>query len=81
MRTESASKSTAQHAQHKTPDLMSYCAHFQGLCCDQQPLQTALEAINREKTLTDSEALFRRESVPLSMHGCMESMTIKQHSF
>ena len=60
MRPESASKSTAQHAQHKTPDLMSYCAHFQGLCCDQHPLQTALEAINREKTLTDSEALFRR---------------------
>ena len=81
MRPESASKSTAQHAQHKTADLMSYCAHFQGLCCDQQPLKTALEAINREKSLTVREALFRRESVPLSMNGCMDSMAIKQHTF
>jgi hypothetical protein len=81
MRPESASKSTAQHAQQKTPDLMSYCAHFQGLCCDQQPRQTALEAKNHEKSLTVPEALFRRESVPLSRPGCMENMAIKQHSF
>ena len=81
MRPESASKSTAQHAQQKTPDLMSYCAHFSGLCCPQQPRQTALEAKNHEKTLTVPEALFRRESVPLSMYGCMEIMEIKPHSF
>ena len=31
------------------------------------------------KTL--QEALFRRENVPLSMHGCMQSMAIKQHGF
>jgi hypothetical protein len=51
------------------------------LCCPEQPRQTALESKNDEKTLTVREALFRRESVPLSMHGCMESMAIKQHSF
>jgi hypothetical protein len=60
---------------------MSYCAHFSGLCCDQQPRQTALEARNQEKTLTVREALFRRESVPLSMHGCMIIMAMKQRSF
>ena len=60
---------------------MSYCAHFSGLYCPQQPRQTALEVKNHEKTLTVREALFRRESVPLSMHGCMKSMAIKQHSF
>jgi hypothetical protein len=51
------------------------------LCCPEQPPKTTLEAKNHEKTLTVAEALFRRESVPLSMHGCMESMAIKQHSF
>jgi hypothetical protein len=45
------------------------------------PLKTALESTNREKTLTVPEALFRRQSVPLSMHGCMESMAIKQYTF
>ena len=35
----------------------------------EQPLKTALEPKNREKTLTDSEALFHRERVPLRMHG------------
>ncbi len=43
--------------------------------------KTTLEAKNHEKTLTVHEALFRRESVPLSMHGCMESMAIKHDSF
>ena len=43
--------------------------------------KTALEAINPAKTLTVHEALFGRECVLLSMHGCMESMTIKQHPF
>jgi hypothetical protein len=60
---------------------MSYCAHVSGLCCDQQPRQTALEAKNHEKFLTVPEALLRRESVRLSMHGCMQSMAMKQHSF
>ena len=78
---ESVCKSAAEHAQYKTPDLLSYCAHLSGLCCPEQPLKTALESINREKTLTVPEALFRRESVPLSMRGCMESMAIKQDSF
>jgi len=81
MRPESDSKITAQHEQHKTPDVMIYCPHFQGLYCDQQPRQTALEAINREKTLTVPESLFRRERVSLRMHVCMEIMLIKQHSF
>jgi len=81
MRPESTYKSAAEHAQHKTPDLLSYCTHLSGLCCPEQPPKTTLEAKNHEKTLTVPEALFRRESVPLSMHGCMESMTIKQHSF
>jgi hypothetical protein len=49
--------------------------------CPEQPLKTALECINPEKTLTVREALFWRESVPLSMHGCMESMVIKKHTF
>ena len=31
--------------------------------------------------MTVPEALFRRESVPLSLHGCMNSMKIKQHTF
>jgi hypothetical protein len=50
------------------------------LCYPDQSLKTALESNNDEKTLTVREALFRREStesVPLSMHGCMESMTMK----
>ena len=81
MRAESACKSAAEHAQHKTPDFLHYCAHLSRLCCPEQPLKTALECINHEKTLTVREALFRRESVPLSMHGCMESMAIKQHTF
>jgi hypothetical protein len=46
-----------------------------------QPPKTTLEAKNHEKTLTVHEALFRRESVPLSMHGRMESMAIKHDSF
>jgi hypothetical protein len=78
---ESACKSAAEHAQHKTPDLLSYCAPLWRLCCPEQPPKTKLEAKNHEKTLTVHEALFRRESLPLSMHGCMESMAIKQHSF
>ena len=78
---ESASKSAAEHAQHKTPDFLHYCADLSRLCCPEQPLKPALESKNDEKTLTVREALFRRESVPFSMHGCMESMVIKQHSF
>ena len=31
--------------------------------------------------MTVPEDLFHRESVPLSMHGCMKSMKIKQHTF
>ena len=81
MQPESTCKSAAEHAQHKTPDFLGYSALFSGLCCPQQPRQTALEAINREKTLTVPESLFRRERVPLRMHGCMEIMLIKQHSF
>jgi hypothetical protein len=81
MRPESAGKTEAEHAHHKTPDLLSYCTHLSRFCCPEQSLKTTLEAKNHEKTLTVHEALFRRESVPLSMHGCMESMAIKQHSF
>jgi len=81
MRPDSASNNTAQHAQHKTPDFLSYCAHFSGLCCYEQPRQTALGAITHEKTLTVPEALFRRDSLPVSMHGCIESMTIKLNAF
>jgi hypothetical protein len=81
MRPESASKSATEHAQHKTPDFLHYCAHLSRLYCPDQPLKTALESKNDEKTLTVREALFHRESVPFSMHGCMESMVIKQHSF
>ena len=81
MRPESACKSAADHEQYKTPDPLGKCAHFARFCCPEQPRKTALEAINREKTLTVPEALFRRESVPLSLHGCMNSMKIKQHTF
>ena len=80
-RRESTGKTATEHSQHKTPDLLSYCAHLSGLCCPEQPLKTTLGAKFHEKTLTVHEALFRRESVPLSMHGCMENMAIKQHSF
>jgi hypothetical protein len=81
MRPESAWKSAAEHAQHKTPDFFHYRAHLSRFCCPEQPLNPGLESKNHEKTLTVPEALFRRESVPLSMHGCMEIMTMKQHSF
>ena len=81
MRPESACKSAAEHAQNKTPDLLSYCAHLSRLCCPEQPPKTTLDLKITKKTLTVHEALFRRESLPLSMHGCMESMAIKQHSF
>ena len=81
MRPESACESAAEHAQHKTPDFLHYCAHLSRLCCPEQPLKTALEVKNHVKSLTVREALFRRESVRLSMHGCMESMAMKQHSF
>jgi hypothetical protein len=81
MRPESAGKTAAEHAQHKTTDILSYCAHLSRLCRPEQPPKTTPESKNHEKTLTVHEALFRRESVPLSMHGCMESMAIKQHSF
>ena len=74
-------QSATELAQHKTPDLLRYCAHFSGLCCDEQPRKTALESTNREKKLTVPEALFRRESVPLSMHGSMEHMSMKQYIF
>ena len=69
MRPEPAGKTAAENAQHKTPYLLSYCAHLQRLCRPEQPPKTTLEAKNHEKTLTVHEALFRRESVPLSMHG------------
>ena len=47
----------------------------------EQPRKTALDAITHDKTLTVPEALFRRESLPVSMHGCIESMTINLHPF
>jgi hypothetical protein len=81
MRPESACKSAAEHAQHKTPDFLHYRAHLSRLCCPEQSPKPALESKNYEKTLTVPEALFRRESVPLSMHGCMKSMAMQQHSF
>jgi hypothetical protein len=40
MRPESASKSAAKHAQHKTPDFLHYCEHFSRLCCPEHPLKT-----------------------------------------
>ena len=43
----------------RRPDILNYCAHFSRLCCPEQSLKPALEAINREKTLTVREALFR----------------------
>jgi len=81
MRPESVCNNTAQHAQHKTPDFLSYCAHFSGLCCDEQPRKTALGAITHDNTLTVPESLFRRDSLPVSMHGCIESTTIKLNHF
>jgi hypothetical protein len=69
------------HVAPTPPELLRYCAHFSGLCCDEQPRKTALDGIHHEKTLTVREALFGRESVPLSMHSCMDSMAIKQHPF
>ncbi len=56
-------------------------AYLSRLCCPEQSPKTTLEPKNHEKTLTVSEVLFHRESVPLSMYGCMESMAIKHHSF
>jgi hypothetical protein len=69
-----------------TQDARSFalmCAFVEALLprLGEQPPKTTLEAKNHEKTLTVAEALFRRESVPLSIHGCMEGMAIKQHSF
>ena len=81
MRPESACKSAAEHAQHKAPDFLHYCTHLSRLCCPEQPLKTTPDLKNHEKTLTVAEALSRRESLPLSMRGYMESMVIKQHSF
>jgi hypothetical protein len=78
---ESAWKSVSEHAQHKTPDFLHYCAHLSRFCCPEQPLKPALESKKHEKTLTVPEALFRRESVPLSMHGYMEIMAMKQYIF
>ncbi len=46
-----------------------------------EPRQTVLETINRGKYLTDSEVIFHRESVWLRMHGWLEKMKIKQHTF
>ena len=63
MRPDSASNNTAQHAQHKTPDFLSYCAHFPGLCCDEQPRKTVLDAITDEKTFDSPRShLLQRES-------------------
>ena len=42
MRPESVSKSTGQHAQHKTPDFLGYCVNFSRCCCPQKPPQTTL---------------------------------------
>ncbi len=81
MHPESAGKTAAEHTKHKMTDLLRYCTHLSRHCCPEQPPKTTLEAKNHEKTLTVPEVLFRRESVSLSMHGCMESMAIKQHSF
>jgi hypothetical protein len=65
----------------QAPDFLRYSAHFSGLCCDEQPRKTALDAIPHDKTLTVPEALFRTESLSVSMHGCIESMTIKLNAF
>ena len=81
MHPESVCKSVAEHAQHKTPDFLHYCAQLSRLCCPEQPLKTTLDLKNHEKTLTVAEVLFRRESLPFSMRGCMENMVINQHSF
>ena len=65
----------------QAPDFLRYSAHFSGLCCDEQPRKTALDAIPHDKTLSVPEAIFRRESLPLSMHGCIKRMTIKLTPF
>ncbi len=78
---ESVCQNLVQSVTHTTPDLLRNSAHLSGFCCGEHPRKTALECINPAKTLTVREAIFRRESVPLSMHGCMESMSIKQHTF
>jgi hypothetical protein len=63
------------------PDFLCYSAHFSGLCCDEQPRKTALDDIPHDKTLSVPEAIFRRESLPLSMHGFIKRMTIKLTPF
>ena len=77
------SSATTQHNMHSTrrPIFLCYCAHFSGLCCDEQPRKTALGAITHDNTLTVPESLFRRDSLPVSMHGCIESTTIKLNHF
>jgi hypothetical protein len=45
-------------------EVLRYRAPFSGLCTDEQPRKTSLEAIKHEKTLTVLKALFRRKSVP-----------------
>jgi hypothetical protein len=40
MRPESACKSAAKHAQHKTPDFLHYWEHFLRLYCPEQLLKT-----------------------------------------
>ena len=55
----------AEHVTQKTPDLLRYSAQISGLCSDEQPWKTALEATNHSKTLTVLEALLDRENVQL----------------
>jgi len=49
--------------------------------CGFSDRKTSLDAITHDKTLTVPEALFRRQSLPVSMHGCIASMTIKLNAF
>jgi hypothetical protein len=39
------------------------------LCRHEHPRKTAIEAVNQEKTLTVRKVLFRRDCVPLAVHG------------
>jgi hypothetical protein len=52
---------------------------YRGSAAPSSPGKPHLKPEIAKKLLTVREALFRRESVPLSMHVCMENMSIKQH--
>jgi hypothetical protein len=74
---------TAQHnmRSRRRPILCTNARILRGSAATSKPGKPHLNPQITGKLLTVPEALFRRESVPLSMRGCMESMTIKQHSF